>query len=97
MNGAKDPSRIHPALFYSSEIHFRAGEVGQAEVFDQLLNALSTLNLTGLKDLSGLITPALLPPSPAPRSAVAPWSLAVLRNIPHPARFGDNSWRVVET
>ena len=35
MNGAKCPSRIHPALFYSSEIHFRAGEVGQ------LPNALS--------------------------------------------------------
>jgi hypothetical protein len=31
---------MNPALFYSSEIHFRAGEVGQTEVFDQLPNAL---------------------------------------------------------
>ncbi len=34
---------MNPALFYSSEIHFRAGEVGQAEVFDQLPNALHIL------------------------------------------------------
>jgi hypothetical protein len=40
MNGAKYSSRIHPALFYSPEIHFRAGKIGCAEVFDQLLNAL---------------------------------------------------------
>jgi hypothetical protein len=40
MNGAKDPSRMNPALFCSSEIHFRAGEVGQTAVLDQLPNTL---------------------------------------------------------